>query len=439
MSASSIIIAAPASGAGKTIVATAIIAALRRRGLAVAAFKVGPDYIDPAFLSHAAGRPAVNLDSWAMRFETLAGLLQEAGQGADILIGEGVMGLFDGARDGTGSTADLAALFGLPVVLVVDARAMGQSVAALVDGFHRHRDDVDVAGVVFNRTSGRAHAELLRRACYEHVSTPVLGALDHDPALALPSRHLGLVQAGEQAGLDAVIRRAADQVERSLDLDRLQRLSRSPSVSLLGPAARPLPPLGARIAVAQDAAFAFTYPAVLNGWRRQGAELSLFSPLADEVPEPGCDAVFLPGGYPELHGATLAGATRFQDGLRAAAARGAAIYGECGGYMVLGRQLVDADGCGHTDDRPPAGDHELRNSRPAARLPPDRASGGRALGPAWGGLSRSRVPLRARGRAGRAGLVPGGRRGWCAPARAGLPCRPCHGLVPPPHRSRGAR
>jgi cobyrinic acid a,c-diamide synthase len=321
-----------------------MLAALRRRGVAVGSFKVGPDYIDPAFHAAAVGRPTYNVDPWAMRFETLAGLVEESGRGCELVLGEGVMGLFDGAADGTGATADVAALFGLPVLLVVDASGMGASVAALIDGFRRYREDVEVVGVVLNRVASPAHGELLSRACFEHVSTPVLGLLPRDARLALPSRHLGLVQAAEHPDLAAFADAAATLVEARVDLDRLHRLARSPSVSILGPDTRPWPVLGQRTAVAHDRAFAFAYAAVLEGWRRQGAELCLFSPLADQAPDPAADAVFLPGGYPELHAATLAGNARFLGGLRAAAARGAFVYGECGGYMALGRALVDRAG-----------------------------------------------------------------------------------------------
>lgn len=344
MSAPAILIAAPASGQGKTIVTLGLITALRRRGLRVGTFKVGPDYIDPAFHSRAAGSASLNLDSWAMRLETLVGLIEEVGRGVDVVVGEGVMGLFDGAADGTGSTADLAALLGLPVLMVVDTSGMGASIAALVDGFRRHRDDVALDGVIINRAGSAAHVDLLTRALFEHVSIPVVGSLGREPTLALPSRHLGLVQALEHSDLDLVLSRAGDAVEQVFNLDLLLRLTKPPSIRALGAAVRPLPPLGQRIAVAADAAFAFSYQAVLDGWRRQGTELSIFSPLADQAPAGDADAVYLPGGYPELHAATLAAASGFMAGLRAAAARGAFVYGECGGYMVLGRTLTDADG-----------------------------------------------------------------------------------------------
>ncbi|MFO1069974.1 MAG: cobyrinate a,c-diamide synthase [Geminicoccaceae bacterium] len=342
-----ILIAAPASGSGKTTTTLAVLRALRRRGLRVGSFKVGPDYIDPEFHARATGRPCHNLDSWAMRFGTLAALLDAAGRDADIVVGEGVMGLFDGAPDGSGSTADIAALLGLPVVLVLDVRAMGASVAALADGFVRFREDVDVTALILNRVGSEAHDRALREALDARLSTPVLGAFPQLGGLALPSRHLGLVLAQEHGDLEAFLDGAAAAAEGALDLDRLVRLARPPSVATLHAEAVPVPPPGQRIALARDAAFAFAYAATLQGWRRRGAELVPFSPLADEAPDAAADAVVLPGGYPELHAGRLAGSGRFLAGLRAAAARGAFVYGECGGYMVLGEALVDAQSLRH--------------------------------------------------------------------------------------------
>jgi cobyrinic acid a,c-diamide synthase len=347
MSAPGLIIAAPASGSGKTTVTLALLRSLRRRGLAVASFKVGPDYIDPVFHARACGRPCVNLDSWAMRLETLAGLTDDLTRDAALVIGEGVMGLFDGADDGHGSTADLASLFDLPVILVVDAHGMAASAAALVEGFTRHRDDVEVAGVVFNRVSSEGHAERLRRACDDRFAQPVLGCLPDDARLDLPERHLGLVQADELPELDILLDRAAALVAEHVDLTRLRRIARPFGLGLYGPAAQPLRPLGQRIAIARDVAFAFAYPAVLDGWRAAGVEMVFFSPLADDPPDPGATAVYLPGGYPELHAARLAANRAFLDGLRAAADRGAFIYGECGGFMTLGQSLIDPRGQGH--------------------------------------------------------------------------------------------
>jgi cobyrinic acid a,c-diamide synthase len=348
MSAPGIVVAAPASGSGKTTITLALLRALRGRGHTVGCFKVGPDYIDPMFHSRAAGRPAYNLDSWAMRIETLAGLADRVADGVDLVLGEGVMGLFDGAADGHGSTGDLASLFDLPVILVVDARGMAASAAALVEGFTRHRDDVEVAGIMFNRVAGAEHEALLRHACDDRFAQPVLACLPSDPRLELPARHLGLVQADEIAEIEGWVERAAAIVAERTDLDRLIRLARPFGLGLYGPAARPLRPLGQRIALASDVAFAFAYPATVEGWRLAGAEILPFSPLADEPPDATADAVYLPGGYPELHAGRLAANRGFLAGLRAAAAGGAFVYGECGGYMTLGRTLVDRAGEPHT-------------------------------------------------------------------------------------------
>lgn len=344
MSAPTLLVGAPSSGSGKTVVTLGILRALRRRGLRPGSFKVGPDYLDPAFHTRATGRPCHNLDSWAMRLQTLVGLLESAGEGCDLVVGEGVMGLFDGAPDGSGSTADVAAMLGLPVLLVVEAQKLGQSAAAIVEGFVRFREDVEVAAVLFNRIGSPAHARLLLEALEARLSLPVVGALPREPALELPERHLGLVQACEHPALETVLERAADLVEAHVDLDRLRRIARPPSLGVLPAVPVPLPPPGSRIAVARDEAFAFLYEAVFAGWRRRGAAILFFSPLADEAPDPSADAVWLPGGYPELHAGRLAACGRFLSGLRAAATRGAFVFGECGGYMVLGRGLVTRTG-----------------------------------------------------------------------------------------------
>jgi cobyrinic acid a,c-diamide synthase len=341
-SANGLIIAAPRSGSGKTLITLGLLAALRRRGIAVAPAKTGPDYIDAAILSRVAGTEAINLDPWAMKPDRLRGLAAAHAMGADLLLVEGVMGLFDGAADGTGSTADLAASLALPVLLVVDAGRQGQSIAALVSGFARFRPDVAVAGVILNRVATTRHERLLLDAL-RPLDIPVLGVLPRRETLTLPERHLGLVMPDEVAGFDSVVASAADVIAEFVDLNRLVAVS---SVLQPQPAtwSGALLPLGQRIAVARDAAFCFLYPHILNSWRAQGAELAFFSPLDDEPASVNSDAVYLPGGYPELHGQKLQGAARFMVSLAAARDRGALIYGECGGYMILGDQLVDKAG-----------------------------------------------------------------------------------------------
>ena len=342
-----LVVGAPASGSGKTVFTLALLRALARQGVAVASAKVGPDYIDPAFHALASGRACLNLDLWAMRPDTVRAAAGRLADGADLIVCEGVMGLFDGAASDEGSTADLAAFSGWPVVLVVDARAQAASAAAVVRGFATHRSDVRLAGVVFNRVGGDAHAAILRRACAATVpDIPVLGCILRSDLLSLPERHLGLVQAGEHGDLAAFLDGAAELIAAQIDMPALIDLATPWRLQDADPAL-PLPPLGQRIAVADDVAFAFRYPLVIDGWRSAGAEIVPFSPLADEAPDPQTDAVYLPGGYPELHAGRLAANNRFREGLTAAAGRGARVFGECGGYMVLGRGLVDAQGNRH--------------------------------------------------------------------------------------------
>jgi len=343
--AETLLIAAPASNTGKTLITLSLLALMRARGVKVAAAKVGPDYIDPAFHAAASGRPCPNLDPWAMSRAELSAHLEATAKDAELLIIEGVMGLFDGASNGAGSTADLAAMFNLPVVLVLDCARQGQSVAAVAKGFRDFRPDVTVSGVILNRLATPRHGQMLAAAIEEETGLPVVGRVMRQTDLKLPERHLGLVQAAEYAELEAFLARAAHMAAESISPCRLANLTRPLETGTS--AFTPLPPLGQRIAIARDAAFAFAYPHMLRGWREQGAQLSFFSPLADEAPPADADAVFLPGGYPELHAGRLATARRFQDGLRKTAQAGALIYGECGGFMALGETLTDAGGAAH--------------------------------------------------------------------------------------------
>ncbi len=347
MNARGLIVAAPRSGSGKTTVTLGLLAALRRRGVTVRAAKAGPDYIDPAFHAAATGAASVNLDSWAMPHALLDALAAQAARSAEMVVIEGVMGLFDGvpaAPGRGGTTADLAARFGLPVLLVLDVAGQSQTAAAVVRGLASHDAAVRVAGVVLNRVGSARHRTLVADAIAA-LGIPVLGAVPRDAALTLPERHLGLVQAGEHADLAGQLERLADAAERTLDLDAI--MARAVPLAVSAPEGGPaLPPPGQRIALAADTAFTFVYPHVLDGWRRAGAEIVTFSPLADEAPPQACDACWLPGGYPELHAGVLAGARRFRDGLRDFAAT-RPVHGECGGHMVLGEGLEDADGRRH--------------------------------------------------------------------------------------------
>lgn len=346
-----LMIAAPRSGSGKTLVTLAILSALRRRGMLLQAAKSGPDYIDPGFHAACLGTPCLNLDSWAMPPALLGALVGGMPEAALLLV-EASMGLFDGvvAPDGSrGRPADLAARFGLPVVLVLDVSGQSQSAAAVARGFATHEPDVRIAGVVLNRVGSARHRDGAAQAIRE-VGLPVLGCVMRDPKLAMPERHLGLVQAREHAGLDEFYTMLGEMAERDLDLDAIVALAasvRREEASLHPALPNPaLPPFGQRIAVARDDAFSFLYPHVMQGWRDAGAEIMPFSPLADEAPPEACDCCWLPGGYPELHAGRLAASNGFLEGLREFA-RNRPVHGECGGYMVLGENIEDADGVMH--------------------------------------------------------------------------------------------
>jgi cobyrinic acid a,c-diamide synthase len=349
MTARGLIIAAPNSGAGKTTITLAVLAALKRRGVKISAAKAGPDYIDPAFHAAMTGRAAVNLDSWAMPAALLDMLAARAAGSADIFVIEGVMGLFDGAA-GTagrrGATADLAAHFDLPVVLVVDVARQAQSAAAVARGFASHDPAVKIAGVILNRTASERHRALVADAI-SACGLPIFGALPRDKAVALPERHLGLVQAAEHADLAALSDRLALMAERHLDLDAIGAAAAPLTLrARVNSSAGVLPPPGQRVALAQDGAFSFVYPHVVEAWRSAGAEVIVFSPLADEAPPERADSCWLPGGYPELHAGPLAAARRFSEGLRRFAET-RPVHGECGGYMVLGQSIETADGRQH--------------------------------------------------------------------------------------------
>lgn len=340
-----LLISAPASGTGKTTVMLGLLRALRDDGLTVQPFKSGPDYIDPAFHRAASGRASFNIDTWAMDGVLLDGIAGQM-QGADICIAEGSMGLYDGVatrgQSGFGSSAETARRLGWPVVLVVDVSGQAQSAAATALGFKAYAPDLPFAGVILNRCASPRH-ERLARVGMEQAGINVLGVLPRRGDLTLPERHLGLIQAVEHPDLEAAIAGYATFLRDHVDLAALRAAARGQAPS--GEGSFPLPP-AQRIALAQDAAFSFTYPHVLQGWRAAGAEILPFSPLADEAPDAQADLVWLPGGYPELHAGRIAAASTFLTGLRAHA-QTRPVHGECGGYMALGTGLIDKDGARH--------------------------------------------------------------------------------------------
>jgi cobyrinic acid a,c-diamide synthase len=340
-----IIVAAPSSSSGKTTVTLALLRMLAQDQHSVVPLKVGPDYIDPGFHQAACGVPCWNLDAWALSDQSFAAVVHDAETRARTVVAEGVMGLFDGATPTEGATADVAAMTGWPVLLVVDANGMAGSIAALVHGFATFRADIKIGGVIANKVGSARHTALLREAL-EPTGVPLLGGLPRDTELALPSRHLGLVLAEERPQLEQFLDHAAAQLRAQVDIEQLLALACDTSLAAAEGQLKLTPP-GQRIAVANDIAFAFSYPRTLALWREAGAQVLPFSPLADETPDANADVVYLPGGYPELHAGQLANNRRFLHGLTAAASRGAFVFGECGGYMMLGDALTDADGATH--------------------------------------------------------------------------------------------
>jgi cobyrinic acid a,c-diamide synthase len=342
-----LVIAAPRSGSGKTILALGLMRAFRRAGLAVSGAKCGPDYIDPAFHAAATGRPGVNLDSWAMPPALLETLAMRTAGDCDLVVCEGSMGLFDGvpgARGRTGASADVAKALGWPVLLVLDVSGQSQSAAAIVKGCMTYDPDIRMAGVVLNRVASPRHQRLVN-AAIEELGVKILGSLPRAAKLVLPERHLGLVQAEETGDLDATLDAIADFVSANVDLASVKALA-EPMRPGRAMAIAAIDPPGQRIALARDAAFSFVYPHIVDHWRAAGAEIHLCSPLANEPPPQACDLCWLPGGYPELHAGRLAAARHFLDGLRTFA-QTQPIHGECGGYMVLGETLTDAEGQTH--------------------------------------------------------------------------------------------
>ncbi|HEV2148603.1 MAG TPA: cobyrinate a,c-diamide synthase [Longimicrobiaceae bacterium] len=359
-----LVLAAPGTGQGKTTVAAALMRLLCERGFRVAPFKAGPDYVDPTHHRAAAGRPSRNLDAWLLPPDTLRALFRRAVTGereADVAVVEGMMGLFDGrsATTDEGSTAATARLLAAPVVLVLDVWTLARTAAAVVGGLHRFDPALPLAGVVLNRAAGPGHYALCRDAIEAETGVPVLGWLPAEAALAVPERNLGLVLAGEQA-MD--LARLAARAAETLDVDALLAVARSAPPLPARP--DPLPaPVGARratIAVARDAAFDFYYEDNLDLLRDLGAELRFFSPLADARLPDGAGALYLGGGYPELHAARLAGNAPMREAVRRFAEAGRPVYAECGGLMYLSEALVDAEGVRHPMAGVVPGDSVLR-------------------------------------------------------------------------------
>jgi len=357
MTCKGFVVSGLSSGSGKTVITLGLLNALRKSGVSIAAAKSGPDYIDSAFLKAAAGQAAINLDSHAMTPKLIDSLLDRhlARQNANRLIVEGVMGLFDGTHNGRGSTADLACHLGLPIILVIDVRNTAQNAAALAAGLdhilRQHAQghaagasNTHIAGLILNHVASPRHHTLIAEAM-SHYDIPMLGSIPTTADIDVPSRHLGLVQAADLAAsgrLDSVIDAATKLVETHLDLSLIQKLAvpltlqATPQTALAVPAQH--------IAIANDAAFGFSYSHIIDEWAASGATISPFSPLNDEAPPVDAEFVYMPGGYPELHLPRLSTAKHFIGGIKQMASQNIPIYGECGGFMVLGDAIIDADG-----------------------------------------------------------------------------------------------
>jgi cobyrinic acid a,c-diamide synthase len=341
-----LVVAGTASGVGKTTITLALLEAFRRRGLRVQAFKVGPDFIDPAFHALVTGRPSYNLDGWMCGRDAVLACVARHAADADLVVVEGVMGCFDGldGESDDGSTAQIAKWLGAPVVLVVDAGRVSRSAAAVVLGFERFDGDLDVAGAIVNGVGGDVHRGWVLEAIGRACRAVPLGALAHDPALALPERHLGLVTAAEGT-LDVAHRAGlARAIEASVDVERVLALARPLAVPRVDAVARRDGDV--RIGVARDVAFQFYYAENLELLEAAGATLVPWSPLT-AAHVPAVDGLYLGGGYPELHARALADNVAVRHAVAAFAAAGKPIYAECGGLMFLARSLEDADGTAH--------------------------------------------------------------------------------------------
>jgi cobyrinic acid a,c-diamide synthase len=345
-----LLIAGTASGVGKTTVALTIMAGLRRRGLAVQPFKCGPDFLDTGHHTRICGRVARNLDTWMLSVEANRRVLRNAAYGADVIVAEGMMGLFDGKNGSTeiGSSAEIAKLLRLPVVLVVDAAKSARSVAAVVLGFETFDAELRPAGVILNRVAGERHYEMLREAIEPSCTTKILGWLPLESAIAIPERHLGLHGTAEQAAhsQEAAIDAFAALAAKHLDLDGLLALECGLEMAGVEPAlvATSASADVVRVGVPSDHAFSFYYEDNLDLLREQGAEIIWFSPMTDASLPSGLDALYLGGGYPELHAKQLSGNRQMLEEVRTFAASGRPVYAECGGMLYLSESLsVDED------------------------------------------------------------------------------------------------
>ncbi|MCD7035841.1 cobyrinate a,c-diamide synthase [Metabacillus sp. GX 13764] len=341
-----IMIAGTESGAGKTTITLAIMAALIKKGWKVQGFKCGPDYIDPAFHTEVTGRPSRNLDSWMLNKSTLLDVFHHGMQGADIAVIEGVMGLFDGKNpfNNEGSTAEISSLTKTPVLLCLDCWAMGRSAAAVVKGFQSFDSTVKIGGVIVNKAAGEGHYQMIKTAVEKECGLPVIGYFPNDLELSMPERHLGLVQAAENQDLAALFNKLAEQALKTINLDLLFEISQKGNFpaekSIFTCKKEPL----AAIAVARDKAFSFYYEENLELLEACGAKILPFSPLEGEKVPSGAAGIYLGGGYPEIFANELSNAKETIASIKQAYEKGMPILAECGGFMYLTEELETAEG-----------------------------------------------------------------------------------------------
>lgn len=341
-----LLIAAPQTNSGKTIFTLGLLRALTNKNYNVTPYKCGPDYIDTAFHQKAARKKSYNLDPWAMKEESLQFILTQKKNSFSII--EGMMGLFDGAQNMKGSTADLAAFLQIPIILILNCEKQSHSLAALLYGFQNFRKDIHIAGVILNKIKS-AKQELQIRSALQSSHVKILGVIYENCDLILKSRHLGLVQAVEYLELDDILEKFAEIVEKSVDLEELISLGERNKFSKekVEASSLSLEPLGQHVAIAKDEAFSFFYNHILSFWKSKGAEISFFSPLNDEGPHQNADAIFLPGGYPEFYASQLSQKNNFKKKIKENASQNKLIYGECGGYILLGESFEDQNGLIH--------------------------------------------------------------------------------------------
>ena len=337
-----VVIAAPMSGSGKTTVVTGLLAAMRARGVKAQSYKIGPDYIDPGYHALASGRPAHNLDTWLVPKERLADIFIGTMADAEVAVIEGVMGLYDGGKNGVSSTAEIAKLLKAPVVLVVNAKSMGESAAALVMGFRQYDPEVDLAGVILNRLGSDTHRMMIEEALGK-MGVPVFGAIRRNDEMTMPERHLGLVPVGENARERETVEAIGRVVGASVDIGRMVALAKSaPALAERSGLSASAPPK-VRVAVARDEAFSFYYPESLSVLRQKGADIVFFSPLHDAA-LPQADGLILGGGFPEMFAKELYENESMRASIKDAAEKGMPIYAECGGFMYLMRSVTDFAG-----------------------------------------------------------------------------------------------